>query len=83
MFFSEDILLGIIVLSHDDLFCPEEGSKLLVELHFLLISSGIVADPEILGICFESDVEHSEWEDEEEGECAHDDNSSVVEVEAP
>ena len=59
MFFCEDILLGIIILSHDDLFCPEEGSELLVELHFLLIPSGIVTDPEILGICFESDVEHS------------------------
>ncbi len=45
MLMGEDVLLAIIVLSHDDLFGPEEGSKVSVEVLFLLVADRIVADP--------------------------------------
>lgn len=45
MLMGEDVLLAIIVLSHDDLFGPEERSKVSVEVLFLLVADRIVADP--------------------------------------
>ena len=38
MFFGEDVLLCVLILGHDDLFGAEEGAKVLVKIHFLLVT---------------------------------------------
>ena len=63
MFFCEDVILLVIILSHDDLLCSKEGSKIFVEVHFLLITLGIMANPKILWVSLKSNVEHAERED--------------------
>lgn len=78
---GEDVLLAIIVLSHDDLFGPEEGSKVSVEVLFLLVADRIVADPQILRIGLEAYVKESEGEEEEEGDGAGNYEYSVIKVE--
>jgi hypothetical protein len=38
----KDIILFFMVLSEDNLFCSEEGTVLLVEIHLLLITNAAV-----------------------------------------
>jgi hypothetical protein len=38
MLMGEDVPLLAVVLGHDDLFGPEEGSEVFVEVHLLLVS---------------------------------------------
>ena len=78
---GEDVILLIVVLGHDDLFCPEEGPEVVVEVHFLVVAFRVVADPQALGVGFEPDVEESEGEEEEDGDGAGDDDGPVVEAE--
>ena len=59
MLMGKYIFLCIIVLNHDDLFCPEEGTKLIIEVHLLLVSCRFVTYPQVLGIGLESDIEHA------------------------
>lgn len=42
---GEDVTVCVVVLRHDDLFGSEECSELVIEVHFLLVASRIVADP--------------------------------------
>ena len=81
MFFGEDVQLCVLILGHDDLLGSEEGTKLLVKIHFLLVAGRVVTDPKVLRVCFKADVEHAEGEYEEEGDCPHDNDPPVLEVE--
>lgn len=56
MIVIKDVGLSLVILSHDNLLCPEKGSEVLIEIHFLLISNGVVTDPKFLRISFKANV---------------------------
>ena len=58
----KDVVLLVVVLSHDNLLGAEEGSEAIVEIHFLDVACGVMADPKILGVGLESDAEGAEGE---------------------
>lgn len=52
MVMGEDVAFCVVILCHYDLFSPEEGSEFVIEVHFLLVAGGFVADPQVLRISF-------------------------------
>lgn len=80
MFMSEDIVLSVTILRHDDLLSPKESSEVFVEVHLLLETDRVMADPEVLRVGFETYVEHAKGEDEKDSESAYDNDGAVVVV---
>ena len=63
------------------MLCSEERTKVLVEIHLLLVTDRVMADPKLLRISFETNVYQTEREDQEDGESPHYNNRSVIVVE--
>lgn len=68
-------------LCHNDLLSSEEGSKVFIKVHLLLVADGVVADPQLLRVCFKSDVDEAEGEEDEDGEGANNHHSTVIVIE--
>ncbi len=56
---------------------------MIVEIHLLLVAYWVLGDPETLRVTFELYVEESDWKNDGDGECRHDDDAPVVVVEPP
>lgn len=68
-------------LSHHDLLRPEEGSKVVVEVHFLLVALAVVAYPEALRISLQPDIEETQSQQYRSGEHEDYDAEAVAVVE--
>lgn len=68
-------------LGHDYLFGPEEGTKVIIEIHLLLVALRVVAHPQLLRVSFEADIDQPQGEEQENGKGANHNNGAIVVIE--